>query len=174
VSRFYIPTLIFILLVIEGTIFQLVTPPYNEIDVMLVPRFVIIMIVFIGIHFGRFSSIIYGLAFGLIYDIVYTQLLGVYIFGFGFIGYAFAYTYKQIQDSLLFHLLLMLVAVASFEYYQFGLYKLIGITDLQANVFFYERFLPSMLLNFAFAVVIYYPVKGLISHVRKQANLRER
>jgi rod shape-determining protein MreD len=174
VSRFYIPTLVFILLVIEGTIFQLVTPPQNEMDVTLVPRFVIVMIVFIGIHFGRFSSIVYGLAFGLIYDIVYTQLLGVYMFGFGFIGYACAYTYKQIQDSLFFHLLLMLAAVSFFEYYQFGLYKLIGITDLQANLFFYERFLPGIILNIAFAIIVYYPVKKLITHVSKQASLRER
>ncbi|WP_227936716.1 rod shape-determining protein MreD [Alkalihalobacillus deserti] len=173
-SRFYIPTLVFSLLVIEGTIFQLVTLSNNEIDVTLVPRFVVVMMVFIGIHFGRFSSLVYGLAFGLMYDIVYTQLLGVYLFGFGFIGYAFAYTYKQIQDSLLFHLILMLAAVAFFEYYQFGLYKLIGITSLPANAFFYERFLPGLVLNFAFAVIIYYPVKKLISHVSSQASLRER
>ncbi|ARK31590.1 rod shape-determining protein MreD [Halalkalibacter krulwichiae] len=171
-SRFFIPTLVFVLLVLEGTIFQLLTPAQNEMDVTLVPRFVIIMLVFIGIHFGRFSSIVYGLAFGLIYDIVYTQLLGVYMFGFGLIGYAFAFKYKQIQDSLLFHLLLMLAAVALFDYYQFGLYKLIGITDLAANLFFYERFIPGLILNFAFAVIIYYPVKKLISHVMKQASLR--
>lgn len=173
-SRFYIPTLVFVLLVIEGTIFQFMTPSQNEIDVTLVPRFVVILIVFIGIHFGRFSSMIYGLAFGLIYDIVYTQLLGVYLFGFGLIGYAFAYTYKQIQDSLFFHLILMLAAVAFFDYYQFGLYKLINITDLPANQFFYERFLPGFGLNFAFAVIIYYPVKALISHVMSQARLRAR
>lgn len=106
-SRFYIPTFIFLLLVIEGTWFQLITPSHHDIDVTLVPRFLVVIIVYIGIYFGRHSSLVYGLVFGLIYDIVYTQLLGVYLFGFGFIGYAFAYSYKQIQDSLLFHLLIV-------------------------------------------------------------------
>ncbi|KHF40939.1 rod shape-determining protein MreD [Halalkalibacter okhensis] len=173
-SRFYIPTLLFLLLVIEGTLFQIVTPSHHDLDVTLVPRFLVVMIVFIGIHFGRYSSIVYGLVFGFIYDIVYTQLLGVYMFGFGLIGYAFAYNYKQIQDSLLLQLLFATVAVSLFEYYQYGLYRLIGLADLQAALFFHERFLPGLIVNVAFAIIIYYPAKKLFSHVQKQASLRER
>ncbi|MDT8859525.1 rod shape-determining protein MreD [Alkalihalobacillus sp. MEB130] len=173
-SRFYIPAFIFLLLVIEGTLFQIITPSHHDIDVTIVPRFLVVMVVFIGIHFGRNSSILYGIAFGLIYDIVYTQLLGVYMFGFGVIGYAFAYSYKQIQDSLLLHLVLVAAALSLFEYYQYGLYRLIGITDMGALMFFHERFWPSMLLNMVFAIIIYYPVKRLFSHVERQASLRER
>ncbi|WP_332689503.1 rod shape-determining protein MreD [Halalkalibacter lacteus] len=173
-SRFYIPTLVFLLLVIEGTLFQLVTPYQHDIGVTIVPRFIVVMLVLIGIHFGRYSSIIYGLVLGLVYDIVYTQLLGVYMFGFGFIGYAFAYTYKLVQDSLLLHLLFVALAVSIFEYYQFGLYRLIGITDLSAIHFFNERFLPGLVLNIAFATLVYIPVKKLFQYVGKQASLRQR
>ncbi|MFC0469418.1 rod shape-determining protein MreD [Halalkalibacter kiskunsagensis] len=173
-SRFYIPAVVFFLLVIEGTLFQLITPYQHDIDVTLVPRFIVVMLVFIGIHSGRYSSIIYGLILGLVYDIVYTQLLGVYMFGFGFIGYAFAYTYKRVQDSFLLHLLLVTLAVSIFEYYQFGLYRLIGVTDLSAVLFFYERFLPGLVLNIAFAILVYFPVKKLFQYVGKQASLRQR
>jgi rod shape-determining protein MreD len=174
VSRFYIPTFILLLLVIEGTLFQLVTPYQHNIDVTIVPRFIVVMLVFIGIHFGRYSSIVYGLIFGLVYDIVYTQFLGVYMFGFGFVGYAFAYTYKLVQDSLLLHLLFVTLAVSIFEYYQYGLYRLIGITDLSAVLFFHERFLPGLVLNIAFAILVYFPVKKLFQFVEKQASLRQR
>ncbi|WP_332629271.1 rod shape-determining protein MreD [Halalkalibacter flavus] len=173
-SRFYIPTFVFLLLVIEGTLFQIITPSHHDMNVTLVPRFLVVMIVFIGIHFGRYSSIVYGLVFGLIYDIVYTQLLGVYMFGFGLIGYAFAYTYKQIQDSLFFHLLFATVAVSLFEYYQYGLYRLIGLADIGAVLFFHERFLPGLIVNVSFAIIIYFPAKKLFSYVQKQASLRDR
>ncbi len=173
-SRIYIPAFVFILLVIEGTLFQLVTPSDYTVAVTLVPRFLVVMLVLIGIHFGRSSSIVYGITFGLFYDIVYTQLLGVYTFGFALIGYACAYSQKRIQDSFLIQLLIIVVAVMFFEYYQFGLYRLIGIADMSSQLFLMERFLPSIVLNSAFAILIYYPVKKLFEYVKRQANLRDR
>lgn len=171
-SRIYIPAFIFILLVIEGTLFQLITPSHT-INVTLVPRFLVVMIVLIGIHFGRYSSIVYGIIFGLLYDIVYTQLLGVYMFGFAFIGYVFVNSHKRIQDSLMVQLLIILSAVTFFEYYQFGLYRLIGITEMSAQLFLLERLVPSVVLNSAFAILVYYPAKRLFEYVKRQANLRE-
>ncbi|NEU29770.1 rod shape-determining protein MreD [bacterium LRH843] len=172
-SRVYIPAAVFILLVIEGTLFQLLTPPQN-VDLILVPRFLVVMIVLIGIHFGRVSSVTYGLIFGLLYDVVYTQLLGVYMFGFAFIGYVFAYHHKRIQDSILIQLLITSFAVIFFDYYQFGLYRLIGITDMSAELFLSVRLFPSILLNSSFMIIIYYPVKTLFDYVKKQENLRDR
>ncbi|MCM3715098.1 rod shape-determining protein MreD [Alkalihalobacillus oceani] len=171
-SRFYIPGLVFVLLIVEGTLFQLMTPTHT--DSVLVPRFLIVMVVLIGLHFGRQSSLFYGLAFGFCYDIVYTQLLGVYAFGLAFIGYFFIFFSKRIQDSLLIQLMLVLSAILFFEYYQYGLYLLIGLTDLPASSFAIERLLPSLILNSAFAILIYYPARKLFEHVKKQANLRAR
>ncbi len=171
-SRIYIPATMFLLLVFEGTVFQLLTP--HSPDIFLVPRFLIVMIVLIGIHLGRYSGMTYGIIFGLIYDIVYSQLLGVYMFGFGFIGYIFALYHKRIQDSLLIQLLIIIVAITFFDSYQFGLYRLIGMTELPIEAFIYKRYIPTLILNTAFAILIYYPIKRLFVYVKKQMKLRER
>ncbi len=80
-SRTYLPLLMLVFLIIEGTLYQWILAFYG-IESLLVPRFLIVLLVFIGIYSGRASSIIYGLCFGILYDIVYTELLGVYMFGF--------------------------------------------------------------------------------------------
>lgn len=174
-SRAYLPGLTFLLLVFEGTFFQFLVPSPLEMDISLVPRFLIVMIVLIGVHFGREHSIVYGLVFGLVYDIVYTQLLGLYLFGFAFIGYVFVYPFKWIQDSFLMQVLLVVVSIAFFDFYQFGLYQAIGISvETSTQEFLNERLLPGLILNVVFMILIYYPLRKLFEHVRKQASLRER
>lgn len=171
-SRIYIPSVMFLLLVFEGTIFQMFVPP--TLDYVFVSRFLIVMLVLIGIHFGRYQGITYGIIFGCIYDIFYTQLLGVYMFGFGFIGYMFAWSLKRIRDSLLFQLLLINIAIALFDSFQFSINRFIHLTDMSFEAFIYERLIPTLVLNSAFAILIYYPVKRLFQYVEKQRSLRER
>lgn len=174
VSRIYIPGLVFFFFVMEGTLFQLLVPNDKGDLVEFVPRFLIVLVILVGIHFGRATSLLYGLVFGLMYDIVYTQLLGVYLFGLGLIGYFLVFPYKRVQDSLLAQLGLIVVAIVFFEYYQYGLFLLIGGTDLAPALFAQSRLLPSVVLNSVFAILLFYPFYRITEHVKKQASLRER
>src|SRR5690606_22191464 len=97
-----------------------------------------------------------------------------YMFGFGFIGYMFAWSLKRIRDSLLFQLLLINIAIALFESFQFSINRFIHLTDMSFEAFIYERLIPTLVLNSAFAILIYYPVKRLFQYVEKQRSLRER
>ncbi|WEG16100.1 rod shape-determining protein MreD [Alkalihalophilus pseudofirmus] len=173
-SRAYLPTLLLLALVIEGSLYPFFMPERYGSDLIMVPRFLVVLLVFIGIFTGRSTSLVYALCFGVIYDVVYTELLGVYVFGFAVVGYVFALSYKQIQDSILVPILLALVAVALFDYYQYGLFRLIGITDMGGQAFVFDRLLPTLLLNGALAIVVLYPVKKLCIHVQHNSRLRER
>ena len=85
-SRYYVAALLLFLLVIEGTIVPNAVANFLQIDAIMVPRFLVVVIVFIGIYIGRSQSLIHGLIFGFVYDVVYTEFLGIYMFGFAFIG----------------------------------------------------------------------------------------
>lgn len=110
-SRYYPAALLLFLLVIEGTIVPNAVANFLQMDAVMVPRFLIVVIVFIGIFIGRKESLILGLIFGCIYDIVYTEFLGIYAFGLGFIGYLFAFSTKRIQDSVIVPIVLSCVAI---------------------------------------------------------------
>ncbi|WP_100404989.1 rod shape-determining protein MreD [Bacillus solitudinis] len=173
-SRTYIALIMLLFLVIEGTLFQFVIPDNYNQELIFVPRFLIVILVLIGIHMGRYTSVIYGLIYGMFYDVIYTELLGVYVFGFGLIGYLFALTNKRVQDSILLQLLLIVTAVCLFECYQYGLFQIIGITDMAGELFFKQRLVPTAVLNGAFAILIYYPFKKIVNYVKLQANMRDR
>lgn len=173
-SRAYIPIVVFLFFVIEGTFVQLLFPHHHGWSYVFVPRFMIVFIILIGIHFARSLSLVYGLIIGLMYDVVYTQLLGVYLFGFATVGYFFVFPYKQIQDRFLLQLAIIIVALVFFEYYQYGLYLLIGLSDTPHHVFLQERLLTSVVLNAAFAILCYYPFLKLMNYVQKQEKMRTR
>ncbi|TSB46230.1 rod shape-determining protein MreD [Alkalicoccobacillus porphyridii] len=173
-SRYYIAALLLFLLVFEGTIVPNAVTSFLQLDVTMVPRFLIVLIVFTGIYLGRMQSFVHGLIFGFIYDIVYTEFLGIYAFGFAFIGYAFAFSTKRIQDSLLVTIILACVAVIFFEYYQYSILQMLGVTDWSGMKFAERRLLPTVIFNGAFAILALYPVRKLMNHMNRQADLRRR
>ncbi|WP_017726792.1 rod shape-determining protein MreD [Halalkalibacterium ligniniphilum] len=173
-SRFILPLILFGLLVLEGTLIQLFIPERFQADFIMVPRFIAVMLVFIGIFLGKSSALLYGIGFGLLYDVVYTNILGVYAFGFGLLGYSFALTYKWLQYSNVTQAGLAIFAVALLEYYQYGLFLIIGITEMEGMRFFQERLLPTLALNGAFAILTVYPMRRLLQYVKRMASLREK
>ncbi|GAF64071.1 rod shape-determining protein MreD [Bacillus sp. TS-2] len=172
-SRAYLSLLLFVFFVIEGTIFQYITHSIEN-EYMVVARLVVVLLVFIGTFMGRSASIFYGISFGLLYDVVYSDLLGVYLFGFGLIGYLFSMPYKRIQDSLIYPILLSVGAVLFIEFYQYGLFLLIDYTSMPINQFLNERLWPTLVGNVCFAILFIYPAKRLITYVLQQSKLRER
>ncbi|KGA97606.1 cell shape-determining protein [Alkalihalobacillus alcalophilus ATCC 27647 = CGMCC 1.3604] len=172
-SRYYLSLLLFFVFIVEGTIFQFITQAI-EGQFIVVARFIVVLLVFIGIYLGRSSSIFYGLIFGLLYDVVYTDLLGVYLFGFGLTCYLFSLSFKRVQDSLVLPLLLSVVAVCFIEFYQYGLFLLIDITEMPVSTFLEIRLWPTLIGNLCFAIIMYYPIKKLVAHIVQQSKLRER
>ncbi|MDQ0208002.1 rod shape-determining protein MreD [Alkalicoccobacillus murimartini] len=173
-SRYYVAALLLFLLVIEGTIVPNAVANFLQIDAIMVPRFLVVVIVFIGIYIGRSQSLIHGLIFGFVYDVVYTEFLGIYMFGFAFIGYIFAFSTKRIQDSVLVPIVLACLAVVFFEYYQYGILQMLGVTNMTGGHFANSRLLPTVLFNGAFAILALFPIRRLIYHVNQQTDLRQR
>ncbi|WP_096198863.1 rod shape-determining protein MreD [Bacillus sp. FJAT-45350] len=174
-NRLVIPFIVFLLFVLEGTIFQVFAPENYNINWILVPRFVIVMIVIIGIFQGRIHGVLFGLGFGLLYDVVYTDMLGVYLFSMGLIGYLFSLSYKPVQRSFSLLVIISLVAVIGIEYFVFGMYLLLGMTQIPQEVFFFQRLLPTLILNLCFAAIIVWPLrKYLLYLIRYEKSLEDK
>ncbi|WP_059103923.1 rod shape-determining protein MreD [Shouchella shacheensis] len=173
-SRIYFASVLFVLLVLEGSLVQYLLQNNLSDDLLVIPRFLIVIIVMIGIFVNRHQGLAFGFAFGLLYDVVYTNFLGVYTFGFAFLGYALGFSVKSIQDSALWPVLLSFLGVLLFEYYQYGMFLAIGVTELSGGEFFSTRLLPTLLLNSAFAILFVLPFRKLAQHVNHQASIRQR
>ncbi|RSL32689.1 rod shape-determining protein MreD [Salibacterium salarium] len=172
--RFGLPLIVFLLFLLEGTWFQIFVPPSPERDIVLVPRFTIIAIVMISIFRGAGSGILYGIAVGLLYDFVYTDLIGVYMFSFGFTAYISSFTFTAVRTNFWWQFLITLGSLFVLEWMTYGLHYVIGYTDILFEDFFMTRMLPSWILNGTAALLLIYPFQRFFHRLRELEELQQR
>ncbi|MGO4888567.1 rod shape-determining protein MreD [Anaerobacillus sp. MEB173] len=164
--RFLLPFFVFLLFIIEGTVVQVFTPERFGSEIFFVPRFVMVVIVFIAIFLGRTTATFYGIVVGLFYDLIYTDLVGVYLFSMGFVGYVTALTYDVFQRSLFLVIFVSLLGVAILDYLVYGLYTIVGIATTPHQLFLYERLLPSIIFNGVFTIIISYSLRKFLVYLQ--------
>ncbi|WP_240374726.1 rod shape-determining protein MreD [Bacillus piscicola] len=172
--RFVLPFILFILFLVEGTWFQIFVPFSTNQEIVLVPRFLLIAVVLIAIFRGPLTGVIIGAASGLLYDFVYTDLLGIYMFSFGFTAYLSSFTYRTVRVSYIWQLIIILGAILIFEWVTYGLYYMIGYTDILFEEFFRTRLVPSWLLNGGAALLFLYPFRKLFEKLEEYEELQQR
>lgn len=172
--RFVLPFLLFLLFIIEGTWFQIFVPTTLFNDFILVPRFTLIAVVLIAIYRGAGSGIMFGVFVGVLYDFVYNDLIGIYMFSFGLTAYISSFTIPAVRHSNWWQMLIILSAIFIFEWLTYGLYYLIGFTDIYFEQFFVMRLLPSWILNGVVAIFFLYPARVLFQKLETYEELEQR
>ncbi|WLD92239.1 rod shape-determining protein MreD [Alkalihalobacillus sp. AL-G] len=157
--RFLLPFITYLLFIFESTVMQVFTPQHMDNDTILVPRLVMIMIGFIAMYLSPMRGVLYGIAFGLLYDLIYTDLIGVYMFSMGLTAYLTAFIARYFHGNIFVTLFILLVGISAFEITVYGLYTLIGVAEVMWDTFVYQRYLPTLLLNGVFVVLVYYPLR---------------
>lgn len=155
--RFLIPLILLIFFVAESMFVDLFPSELYADNVILVPRFTIIFIILIAIVLGGAQAILYGIIFGLLFDIVYTNVLGVHAFLYPLIGYLFSYVKKVFNTHVLLLFFLSILGVAILEFSVYGLYALIGLHAMPLAHYISARLIPTLVLNAVFFVLIYFP-----------------
>lgn len=158
-SRFLLPFL-FILLFIAESIFVGLLP--GEIfggKYMLIPHFLIIGILFLTVYGPEKYWVYYAFIFGLLFDIVYTEIIGIYLFLFPVIAYLMTKAMKVLQTNIVIVSLASLVFIALLEFSSYEINFLIHITDLDISSYLSERLTPTLILNFIFIILTAYPFK---------------
>ncbi|SFP74230.1 rod shape-determining protein MreD [Salibacterium halotolerans] len=172
--RFALPFFIFLLFLLEGTLFQIFVPPSPEREFYLVPRFMLIAVVLTSIYRGAGSGVLVGAGFGLLYDIVYTDIIGIYMFSMGFTAYISAFTYRSVRASFLWPFVIIVSAIFVLEWMTYGLHYIIGGTDLLFEEFFMMRALPSLIMNGIAALLLIYPMQRIFAKIREVEELQHR
>ncbi|WP_379965824.1 rod shape-determining protein MreD [Ectobacillus sp. sgz5001026] len=161
-KKLILPFLLLIAFALEN-VFSIFVPSnlFGENSIA-APHFLFIILLFIVVYYNSTNGILFSLLFGFIVDIVYTELLGMYLFAFPLFAYLVANAMRILQVNLFIVSTLVLVSVGVLEYYVYGFLLLLGRTNLSANVFFTERFLPTLLLNLIFLVIFCFPLRKYI------------
>lgn len=171
-KRLLLPLILFLFVVLEGVALELLPAKLVMGDFLIIPHWVLVFLVFLAIfydHENTYYSVLYGLIFGLLIDVVYTGILGVYMFSYGFVIYLVHGLKKLLHDNVYVTLILGLAGIALADIFINFIYTMVGLTDAAWTDYFLYRLLPTVILNLVFLLVLY-PVfvKRLIRWGREQ------
>ena len=150
-------------IVFPRTRIQSLSHPYRIADVSytLVPRFVIVYLIFITVYYGRKQAMIYGIILGLLYDMYHIDIIGVYTFLYPVICYLSAVIIRQIHRHIITVMLLSLVMVALLELLSFFFASLIALTTIGFEEFIVIQLVPTMVANSMFVAMFGYLFKTI-------------
>lgn len=170
-AKFLIPAVAIALFFLE-TEFSLFSPiEVNGENAYLVPRFLILYLIFLSIYYDRRRAMLYGLVFGMLYDIFYIDILGPYTFLYTFICFIAGSTVKYIHQHLVVTTTLSLILVALLEILLHQFFLLIQFTDLTFTEFLNLRLVPTMVANSIFLIMLGWTFKYLLeARVLEKAN----
>ena len=155
-NRFLLPTLFVFLFILESLFVELLPTTFFSSDRILAPHFLMAGILFLTAYLSPKHGIIYGIIFGLLFDVVYTEIIGIYLFMFPLIAYIVANMMRVLQTNILIVSALSLIGIAFLEVGAYEMMYLINVTDLDFSTFVKIRLVPTLILNLSFIVLAAY------------------
>jgi rod shape-determining protein MreD len=124
----------------------------------------------LSIYYDRKRAMWYGLIFGVLYDIFYIDIIGLYTFLYPFICFIAGYTVKYIHQHLAITTVLSLVLVALLEIVLHQFFLLISFTSIPFTEFLNQRLIPTMIANSIYLIMLGWTFKYLIEARLFKAN----
>lgn len=165
-KRVYLPIILLFFFIFEGTIMQVIAPENFGSQLVLIPRFTMIIIVFVALYLNVPIAVLYAMAFGLLYDVIYTDFIGIYMFSMAVTAYIVGQSAKIMHMNAIVGILVAFVTVLVLEFLVYGIYSLIGFVQLPIKWFMLERLFPSLVLNGSFFILIYVPMQKIIKKLK--------
>ncbi|MEW8988029.1 MAG: rod shape-determining protein MreD [Bacillus sp. (in: firmicutes)] len=164
---FLLPVLFTACFIFESIFLELTPGKYYTHDNVFVPHLLMIGLIFLTIYGSRNFGLIYSFVFGLLYDVIYIEVIGIYLVFFPFVAYVISKIMKVLQNKLFIMTIVTLVGIAMLETGVYYLNVLIHRTGMNASTFFNDRLLPTIILNLVLTIIFAYPLKR---HFEKLAD----
>jgi rod shape-determining protein MreD len=165
----FLPFAIFMLFfIIESLFVELFPVRFLTEGHILVPRFLLAGILLLTIYGSKKQGIWYGLLFGLMFDIVYTEVIGIYLFMFPLTAYFVSKLMKILQSNIIIATIMILLGIAFLEILVYEMNYLIHITGIPFSQFINMRLLPTLIINFIFLIIFVYPLKKQFEKLNEQ------
>ncbi|MEK3766543.1 MULTISPECIES: rod shape-determining protein MreD [unclassified Solibacillus] len=129
----------------------------------LIPRFLILYLIFLAIYYSRKKAMIYGLIFGLCFDVFYINIIGLYMVLYPAVCYIAAWCVKRVHPHLVFSMFLALLLMAIFEFVIYEFFYILQFTTMAVQPFIVNRLVPTTIGNLLFLIMLAWAFKYCIS-----------
>lgn len=155
----FLPLIISLCFLLESIFVELMTIESLVSKRIIVPHFLIVSIIFTTIYGNRKHGLMYGFIFGLLFDVVYTEVIGIYLFMLPLVAYITSWIMKVLQSNIVMVSLVALLGVSLLELGVYEMNFIIDRTDMAFSSFVDIRLLPTLILNLIFIVLFALPLK---------------
>ena len=152
----------FLILVSEGVALELLPTVLTSSATLIVPHWLLVFLVLINLFYDTnetYFSIYLGIVFGLLIDIVYTGILGAYMFTYPFTLYLIHLLKRFVQSNLTMSVMIVTISIVVTEVCLYVIYFIIGLIHIPLSAFSIDRLLPTVLANIIFFVPLYFIFK---------------
>lgn len=153
--KWLFPVLAILCFIFESIFVQMIPTQIFEMEHILVPRFTIIIIIIITMFSKISTGMAYGFVLGLLYDLMYTNLIGVYMFAYTFLAYLVAIIMKALPINTLTLSIVSIFTISLLDFFVYGIQLLIKATQIPIDDFITIRLLPTLILNLTFVIIFY-------------------
>lgn len=148
--------LIGILLFYIDTIIGLVIPMhFGKIDVIFVPHLTLMYLLILTIYRSFGVALILAIFFGLITDLYFGSIYGLYMFGYILAVVVMDRFFKIFYKDKVMIFIIILVSTLLIEIYVALIYGLIGFIQFNLLEFLLLRLLPTFILNIILLTILY-------------------
>jgi len=167
-NKYILPLLLSLLFISENMFETIISPMLYGSQTIIVPHFLFIGLIFIALYYDAKLGVIYGAIFGLLFDIVNTEIIGIYLGCFPLFIFLISQTMKMLYANLFVRSLLTLIWTAALEYVVYGLNYLFGYTTMNNSFFMIHRLIPTLLLNGVVLLFAAYPLSSFLKGLREK------
>lgn len=166
--RFLLSLLVLLLFLLESTVFQFLIPHSGAWNIL--PRFALVGVIMIALFLGRREGLLYGFVFGLLQDVLFGQVIGVYTLSMMIAGYFSGLILMLFHRSIAVVASTVALILFGHEWLLYSIYRLFLTTTVDVQWIISNQILPSVGANLFFAILLYYPLFKLSDgiNLRKQ------
>ncbi|MFC4403972.1 rod shape-determining protein MreD [Gracilibacillus xinjiangensis] len=147
------------LIILEGALANiLVKLSFIPAEWQIVSHFLLLFVIYITIFFDRQStyySFLFAVLFGLLVDILYTPILGIYLFAYAAAIYIVRNFMKWLHANFYVTVLMMIVGVFTADILAYFLYNIIQMHNMGWNEYLLDRLLPTISWNVIVGIVFF-------------------
>ncbi|MCP3741232.1 rod shape-determining protein MreD [Rossellomorea sp. BNER] len=167
-KRLLLPFLALMILYSESIFVRVFPIELLEGHRIVVPHFLQIFILFMAVFYHYRSAIVYAFVFGFLFDLFYTEIIGIYMLIFPLTIFLMDKMMKILHNNLFVVGISMIINISILELLVYQLNFIIQRTDFTLFQFADWRLWPTLVLNAVFIIIFSYPVKLLMNKLRKE------
>ncbi|EFI83560.1 rod shape-determining protein MreD [Listeria grayi] len=157
-----LPAIIILTFILEGVASLIFGKQLFAENRLFIPHFLLVMLILMTAFYKRNPTLIYAFILGLVYDIYYTNIMGVFFALFPLIVYITDKFLQVFQKNILLLALITIFDIILMESIVYAFYLLIGKTNMEIFAFIDTRLWTTILLNFAFYLIAYFPFRRFL------------